>query len=216
VRVDEHLLAGLRVLEHQQPKVGQLALERILQAHRDHLVALRELHQRPVPAGGADEIRHEEQERAAVHEVECTLEELIEPRALPFRQRWAGHHGVQDGEHLAPAATRRDHVIDARAVEDGADAVAVAREQACEQADEIRRHRALVHVARAEVDRAGKIEQEPGGDLAIFVELAHVRGLQARGHVPVDVAHVVAVLVLAQVGEIQAEAAEQRPVVAVQ
>ena len=46
--------------------------------------------------------------------------------------------------------------------------------------------------------------------------LAHVRRLQPRGDVPVDVAHVVVVLVFAQVGEIEAEAAEQRAVVAVQ
>ena len=61
-----------------------------------------------------------------------------------------------------------------------------------------------------------QVEQEPGGDLAVLVVLAHVGRLQARGDVPVDVAHVVVVLVLAQVGEVEAEAAEQRAVVAVQ
>jgi hypothetical protein len=70
--------------------------------------------------------------------------------------------------------------------------------------------------SRAEVDRARKIEQEPGGDLAILVVLAHVRRLQPRGHVPVDVAHVVAVLVLAQVRQVQTKTAKQRAVIAVQ
>ena len=42
VRVDEQLLAGLGVLHHEQAEVGQLHLERIVQPHRDDLVALRE------------------------------------------------------------------------------------------------------------------------------------------------------------------------------
>ena len=43
-----------------------------------------------------------------------------------------------------------------------------------------------------------------------------MRRLQPRGHVPVDIAHVVVQLVFAQVGEIEAEAAEQRAVIALQ
>src|SRR5438067_13783568 len=92
----------------------------------------------------------------------------------------------------------------------------MAREKPRQQRDEIGRQLALFHLARAEVDRAGKIEQEPGGDLAVLMVLAHIRRQQPRGHVPVDVAYVVAVLVLAQVREIEAEAAKKRPVVAMQ
>ena len=50
VRVDEELLAGLGVLHHEQAEVGQVHLERIVQAHRDHLVALRELAERLAPS----------------------------------------------------------------------------------------------------------------------------------------------------------------------
>ena len=216
MRVDEHLLAGLGVLEHEQPQVGQLRFQRILQPHRDDFVPLGELAERPLPARRADEVRDDEQERAPVDEVEGALQQCVELRALAFGQRRALLHGVQDGEHLAPAGARRDHVVHVEAVEDRADAVAVAREEARQQRDEIGRQRALLHVLRAEVDRARKVEQEPAGDLAILVVLAHVRGLQPRGDVPVDVAHVVAVLVLADIGEIQAEAAEEGPVIAVQ
>ncbi len=48
------------------------------------------------------------------------------------------------------------------------------------------------------------------------MELAHVGRLQPRGDVPVDVTHVVVQLVLAEIGEIEAEGAEQRAVVALQ
>jgi hypothetical protein len=54
------------------------------------------------------------------------------------------------------------------------------------------------------------------GDFAILVVLADVRRGQPCGDVPVDVADVVVVLVLADVGEVEPEPAEQRPVVALQ
>ncbi len=149
-------------------------------------------------------------------EVERALEQHLELRALAFRQRLALLQGMQDGEDLPAARARPDHEVDVEAVEDRADAVAMARQESREQRGEIRGHGAFLHVARAEVDRARKIEQEPRGDLAVLVVLAHVRGLQPRGHVPVDMAHVVAILVLADIGEVEPEAAEQRPVVAVQ
>jgi hypothetical protein len=90
----------------------------------------------------------------------------------------------------------------------------VPREDAREHGDEVRRHRAFAHLARAEIDRGRKVEQEPGRELAVLVVLAHVGSLQPGGDVPVDVTNVVAILVFAQVREIQTEAAEQRAVIA--
>ncbi|MNY40168.1 hypothetical protein D3C86_1748910 [compost metagenome] len=43
-----------------------------------------------------------------------------------------------------------------------------------------------------------------------------MRRLQPRGHVPVDVAHIVAGTVFAQIGKVQPEAAEQGAVVALE
>ena len=50
VRVDEQLLAGLGVLHDQQAQIGQLHLQRIVEPHRHHLVALREMRQRLRPS----------------------------------------------------------------------------------------------------------------------------------------------------------------------
>ena len=76
--------------------------------------------------------------------------------------------------------------------------------------------RALGEAVGAEVDAAEQVDQEPGRELAVLGELAHVGRLQPRGDVPVDVADVVVMLVLAQVGEVEAGAAHQRAVVALQ
>ena len=50
VGVDDELLAGFGVAHRHQAEVGQVHLERVVQAHRGHLVALRQLRQRASPS----------------------------------------------------------------------------------------------------------------------------------------------------------------------
>ena len=78
--------------------------------------------------------------------------------------------------------------------------------------DEAGGKRLLEHRA-AEVDRRRQVEQEPRGQVAVLVILAHIRLLQPRGDVPVDVAHVVAVLVLADIRQVEPVATEERALV---
>jgi hypothetical protein len=123
---------------------------------------------------------------------------------------------LQQLQHVQPAWRRGAARCRPVAVQQRADAVAVARHHARQRGDEAGRHGQLGDVAGAEVDAAREVEQEPGGQVAVLEELAHVGLLQPRGDVPVDVAHVVVVLVLAQVGQVDAGAAHQRAVVALQ
>ena len=74
----------------------------------------------------------------------------------------------------------------------------------------------LLPLDRAEVHRRRAVEQQPRGDLAVLEVLPHVGRVHPRGDVPVDVAQVVAGLVLAQVRDVDPRPAEQGPVVALQ
>ncbi|MBS1216774.1 MAG: hypothetical protein H6R20_1748 [Proteobacteria bacterium] len=67
VRVHEHLLARLGVLDHEETQVGQLHLQLIIEAHCDDLVTLGEMRERLGPAGRTDEIGDHEHERAPRH-----------------------------------------------------------------------------------------------------------------------------------------------------
>ncbi len=78
VGVDEDLLAGLGVLDDEQPEVGQLHLQRIVEAHRDHLVARREMGERLAPAGTADEVGNDEYQRAALDDIVRRAQEIVE------------------------------------------------------------------------------------------------------------------------------------------
>ena len=216
----QQLLAGLGVAQRHQAEVGQFEFERIEQAHRDHVMALRQLRQRLLPAGLADEVGHHEHGRAARHQHRrrtsagrpagsCPSGRARpRPRGAPSRAAGAarGAGRCAAGSRLRRrcrrpcAPTRLPWRVSRRASTPTKPA-------------EISR---LALVAGAEVDRAAQVQHEPGRHLAVFGEHAHVRRLQPRGDVPVDVAHVVVVLVFAQVGQVQAGAAHQRAVVALQ
>ena len=101
-------------------------------------------------------------------------------------------------------------------VQDRAHPVAVAGEQPGQDGHEVDQQVPLQGLDGAEVHRWAQVQQEPRRHLAVLDVLADVGRLHARGDVPVDVADVVAELVLAQVGQLQTEAAEQRPVVALE
>ena len=125
---------------------------------------------------------------------------------------------VDEPQDLDAATARRDRPLDPAPVEHRADPVAVAGQHPGERRHEVDQHAALqaFGLDGPEVDRRAQVEQEPGRDLAVLEELADVRHVHARGHVPVDVPDVVAVLVFAQVREVDALATEQGPVVALE
>ena len=64
----------------------------------------------------------------------------------------------------------------------------------------------LAPVGGAEVHRGGVVEQQPGGQRPLGHGHAHVGLAHARGHVPVDLAHVVARHVRPDGGELDAAA----------
>jgi hypothetical protein len=101
-------------------------------------------------------------------------------------------------------------------MEHRADAVAETREQTRQHRDQFRGQLAFAQSARTKIDGTGQVEQKPGGDFAVFLKLAHVGHLQPCRDVPVDIAHVIVRLVLAQVGQIEPEAAKQCPIISLQ
>ena len=74
-------------------------------------------------------------------------------------------------------------------------------------------HHVALHLAlRTEVQRATDVDHQHDGQLALLLEHLHVGAVEAGGHVPVDVAHVVAILVFAHLAEGHTPALEGRVV----
>src|SRR5439155_11568742 len=118
-------------------EIRQLRFQRIVEPYGDDLVALHEVAQELGPARLADEIGDDEDQRAALDHVRAGLQQFPQVRASALRRRLQGGHLVQDLQYVAAAVARRDHRLDTAAVEERADAVAMAREQPRQHRDEL-------------------------------------------------------------------------------
>ena len=157
VGVDEQLLAGLGILRRRaSPRSGSSISMRVVEPHGDDVVALREPGQRLRPARRADEVGDDEHQRAARRHALGGLQQLVQAvLRSPARARAASAScaaGAAPGGARCVAGIDR---VDAVAVEQRADAVAVARQDAREHGDEFGRDRPLLLPQRAEVNRRG-------------------------------------------------------------
>src|ERR1700674_1802637 len=220
VRIDNELLTGFCVLHDDQAEVRQLEFHRIVEPYGNDLVPSCQKSEPPSPAGVPDEVRHDEENGAALYDLLGLNQQFSEVGCFA-----AGFfvlllvqllHPVEQMQHLAPPAARRDDLVVTVAMKNCPNAIAVAGEQTCKYRNEFGRHLVLAQLLRPEVDRCAEVKEKPTGDLAVFLELTNMRGDQSGRDVPVDVANVVVRLIFAQVGKIQAEASQQRAIVALQ
>jgi hypothetical protein len=214
--IDQDLVARLRVLHHHHAEIGKLHFQAVVEAHGDDLMAPRELRQRLLPSGQADEVRYHEYQRPPRHHLVRAAQQLLQVGRRRAGEPGPRKHPMHDVEHMPPSRARRYHRVHAVAVEQRTDAIAVTAESAGEHRDQLRGDGAFPDLLRAEIDRGTQVKQEPGGELTLLVVNPDVRRLQARGDVPVDVTHVIVELVFAQIGQVDPEAAKQGPVVAVE
>jgi hypothetical protein len=213
------LLAGLGIGQGEQAQVGQRHLQRVIQAQRHDLMPPRKPPQGVVPAGLADEVGDHEHQRAAAQQALGSTQQITEHGDAGARGR-AFAQAADQRQHLPPAHARRHQARRlARAIEpiqQCPDAIAMAGDQPGQQRHQFLGHLALGALGRTELDAAGEIDQEPCGEIAVFGVLAHMGHLQPCGDVPVDVAHVIAMLVFAQIRQVESTAAPQRAVIALQ
>ena len=143
MRVDEQLLAGLRILDDQKAQVRQLHFQRIVEADGDDIMAARKLCERLCPTGRADEIGDDENERAPRRHAPGHLQQVREVRGIRTLDLGPRLHPVQQVQHLAPAAARGNYGVDAIAVEERSDPVAVRGKDARQHGHEIVGHREI-------------------------------------------------------------------------
>src|SRR5438046_720369 len=144
VGIDVQRLAGLRVGHDHEADVRQLALAGIGEPDRQRLVSPREEAQRLLPTRHREEVGHDEDERATLDRTERRLDELRERRGRRALQARPSLHLVDESQDLHPPATCGNDLLDVLAVQDRADAVAVAREETRDETDEGEQEVALV------------------------------------------------------------------------
>ena len=121
-------------------------------------------------------------------------------------------------QQVAPPTARRQHRLDlgVSIEEHGAHPVAVPGQHLAQDRHHLTGPLVFAGGARAEGHRARQIHHKPRRHLAVFLVLSHIGRLHARGHVPVDVPHIVMGLVFAQIGQHQSGAAKEAAVITLQ
>ena len=121
-------------------------------------------------------------------------------------RRFQAYDLADDVQEVAAALLRRDELLDAVAEEESSDLVVV------EYGGEGQHRRyfgdkfALRHRVRTEKAGTADVDEQHDGKLALLLEDLDIGRAQARGDVPVHVADIVAVLVLAHLAESHAPA----------
>ena len=214
VRVDVQLPPGLRVGQPQVADRRQLHLARVADLDGQDAVARAQRAQRRLPVLLAAEVRDDHHQPAVAGQRGGARDRVAErgrARAVLLRLR---AQLVQQREQAEAALARAHDARGAAAERDHAEAVAAPRRHVADGQRDALGDVRLAAVRGAERHRGGDVEQQPRGHRALADVHAHVRLAHARGHVPVDVAHVVARAVGPDQRELGAAADLRREVLA--
>src|SRR5690606_18115193 len=128
VGIDEYLLAGLGVLHHDESEDREFLLEGAEERERQGLLVVREMAERLVPARRADEVRDQENERAALDHLAGHLQEGRQIRRRRTAELGTRKQRIEDMQDMRAADPGGNHGVQAAAEEQRTDAIAVAGE----------------------------------------------------------------------------------------
>jgi hypothetical protein len=195
VRVHAELAPGLGIGEPEVADGRELHLTRIADLDGEHAVAATQRSQGRLPVAVAAEVGDDDDEPAVAGERGGLARGLAQGgRAGAVGLRLGAQLGQQREQPEAALARAHDPRL-AAADRDDPEAVAAPRRHVADRERDALRDVGLAAVGRAEGHRGGDVEQQPRGHRALAHVHPHVRLAHPRGHVPVDVAHVVAMTV---------------------
>ena len=190
-RVDVHLPAGLRIDEPEVAGGHELLLARVDDLDRHHAMARAQRAQRAFPVALAAEVGHDHDQPALAHQRGRAAERAAQrrrPRALLAVPAQLGEQRQQPEPALARAQDPRLGAAEG----EHAEPVAAAGGDVADGERDALGDVGLAPIGGPEGHRGRDVEDEPRRQRALADVHAHVRLAQARGRVPVDVAHVVA------------------------
>ena len=145
------------------------------------------------------EVAEQECGASALHDLRKEFHSLANIRATAFRLEV--EHLANDVEDVLTSFLGRNVFFYAVREEDDANLIVVlnGRERQC--GSNLGNHIALHLLRGSEVERTADVDQKHHRQLALFFENLHIGAVEAGGYIPVDVAHVVAELILAHLRE---------------
>src|SRR3954465_15150686 len=101
--VNEQLFSGLGILHHDETEIGYLHFERIIKAHGNDLMALRQVRQRRRPSRSTNEIRNHKDQRPSLHHPKSAVQKLTEVGNSRLRTIRPCQNAVENVQHVTPA-----------------------------------------------------------------------------------------------------------------
>ena len=211
-RIHPHCAPGFGVLEGNQPHVRNRQFERVVQVHGNRIVAARRHVERlAVRFGVGLKVRDEEDDAAllvnAVQCIECVGNLGAAPLGLEGQQL------AHNAQYVAAATPGRNVQLDLVGEDNQPHAVVVACGGKGEHGSQFGSQFALQARRRAKIARGRRVHHEHDRQLARLDVALDIGLVHARGHIPVNRAHVVAGLVGAHLVELHARALEDRVIV---
>ena len=208
--VDDHLMTRFRVYHLDQSHIGQRLCSLVVHLDGHHVVLAVADGQRLQEVFPLIEVAQQEGCAAALDGTRQKLHSHTDVRAAAVRLEV--NQLADDVQDMLASLFRRDVFFYLVREEDDANLVVVLDGTERQRGSYLRHHVALHLHLRAEVERAADVYQQHHRQLAFLLEHLHVGPVEARRDVPVDVAHVVAVLILAHLAEGHTPAFEGRMV----
>ena len=119
---------------------------------------------------------------------------------------------TDDMEQMASSFLRRNELLDLVAEEQGTDLVIVYDGGERQHCSNLRKHVLPAGTHRTEKPRTADIHKKHHGQFPLLFKDLHIRRTEARSDVPVHIAHIIAILVLAHLAECHTTALEGRMV----
>ena len=116
---------------------------------------------------------------------------------------------LEDQEEVFRRGARPDHTAELRVVESQAHGVALVEHEVRQRGGDVLGERELGRVRAGVAHAAGRIDDEGGAEVRLLLELLDVVAIRLADRPPVDVADLVAGVVLAMLGELDRVALER-------
>ncbi len=205
--VDEDLPAGLWILKGNEADIGDRIFARVTQPNGDDLMAVAKASERRLPTRRCEEVRDDDHERPATDHPAGVIESAgqVGGSAASVAGRTLDRRGKL--EQVVPPSAGGDDRADTVGEGDEAQSVTAAGQERPSDRCEVGSLVALEHPGGSPVHRCAQIDQQPDVERSLDKSLTDMRPVGPGGDIPVDVADVVARLVLANFGQFEARPA---------
>ena len=210
--VDILQMSGLGIFEFHQPHIGQLSHALVVHLHCHHVMTTAGHGQLAVVVVGIKEVGKQKGHAAFANDAHEVFQAHTDVGARPHGAQ--GEEFADDAQDVCLSFGRWDKLLHTVGEEEHPNFVVVANGGESQGGSNFGEELALRLPLRPEVERTGHIDEQHSRQFAFFLKHLHIGAVETSRHVPIDVAYIVALLILTHLRKGHAAPFEGRVVLA--